>query len=69
MRLSKTFLVALKCSDVPQYRIAWAAGVHPNLLSKLIHGQVRFKPQDERLLRVAKILKLQPDEVFDEGDP
>src|SRR5437899_689196 len=42
-RPSRRFIEALKLHREPAYRIAWAAGVHPNTLSKLVTGQTRVR--------------------------
>ena len=62
--ISRKLLIEIKLSDQPQYKIAQAAGLHPNLLSKLVNGAVPIKPDDERLLRVGEVLGLSPEEVF-----
>lgn len=62
--ISRTFLIELKMNSQPQYRIAQAAGIHPNMLSKLIHGAVPVRPDDERLVRVGQVLGLSKEEVF-----
>jgi len=64
-RVSRQLLIELKMSDLSQYRIAQAAGIHPNLLSKLVNGAVSIRPDDERLLRVGEILGLTASEVFE----
>ena len=62
--LSRKLLIEIKLTDQPQYRIAQAAGIHPNLLSKLIHNAVPIQPGDERVIRVGEVLGLSPEEVF-----
>lgn len=62
--ISRKLLIEIKLNDQPQYRIAQAAGIHPNLLSKLIHGAVPIRPDDERVVRVGEVLGLSPEEVF-----
>lgn len=65
-QVSRQLLIELKMNDLPQYRIAQKAGIHPNLLSKLVNGAVPVQPNDERLVRVGKVLGLSPEEVFAE---
>ena len=62
--ISRKLLIEIKLADQPQYRIAQAAGIHPNLLSKLIHNAVPIQPGDERVIRVGEVLGLSPEEVF-----
>ena len=65
MKLSRTFLIELKLNELPAYRIAQQAGVNPNTLSKLVSGILPVKADDERILRVANVLGLKKDEVFE----
>jgi len=64
-KISRTFIVELKLHSEPAYRLAQKAGVNPATLSKLIHGIERVRENDDRILRVGRILGLDPDEVFD----
>ncbi len=63
--ISREFLIRLKLHDQPAYRIAQQAGVHPNTLSKLIHGVMPVRADDSRLVSVGKVLGLDSDEVFE----
>ena len=40
------------------------AGIHPNMLSKLVNGAIPIRPGDERVIRVGEVLGLSPEEVF-----
>ena len=62
--LSRRFLEALKMGDRPAYRIAWAAGLHPATLSKLITGAERLKDNDQRVIAVGRELGLAPSDCF-----
>ena len=64
MKVSETFIIRLKLHRDPAYRIAQQAGVNPTTLSKLINGAEPVRPSDDRIVRVGRILGLQPDEVF-----
>jgi hypothetical protein len=66
MILSRKFYVALKTADIPAYKLAAEAGIHPSFLSSAAHGRISVKPGDRRLLKIGKRLGLKPDEVFDE---
>ena len=69
MRLSREFVIAVKLNDLPAYRIAQKAEIHPNVLSKLLNGAERIKPADERVLAVARVLNLDADRCFEtEGE-
>ena len=64
-QISRTFKAALKLHDLPAYRIAQLAGLNPVILSKLINEIEPVKPQDERILAVAQILKIRAEDCFD----
>ncbi len=65
MKISQTFIIRLKLHSEPAYRIAQMAGVNPTTLSKLINGAEPVRLDDDRILRVGRILGLEPDQVFD----
>ena len=65
MKISQTFIIRLKLHSDPAYRIAQMAGVNPTTLSKLINGAEPVRKDDDRILRVGRILGLEPEEVFD----
>ena len=69
MKVSATFIIRLKLHRDPAYRIAQMAGVNPTTLSKLINGAEPVRPDDDRILRVGRILGLEPEEVFDLREP
>ena len=64
MKVSQTFIIRLKLHSDPAYRIAQQAGVNPTTLSKLINGAEPIRPDDDRIVRVGRILGLEPEEVF-----
>lgn len=63
--LSRRFIERVKLGRTPGYQIAHRAGIHPSTLSKLIHGAEHIKPDDYRVLAVARVLGLKPEECFD----
>ncbi len=63
--LSRKFLIAVKLADEPMYRLAQKAQMHPSTLSQILHGIQKVKPSDPRILRIAKIVGLQENEIFD----
>lgn len=65
IRVSRTFLTRLKLSEIPQYKIAWRAGMHPTALSQLINGARKVKQGDPRIVKAGKLLGLKPDECFE----
>ena len=66
MRVSSEFIAAVKLNPTPSYRIAQAADLDPSVLSKLLHGITKIQPNDERVIRVGKVLGLRADECFQE---
>ncbi len=65
--VSHIFIATLKTFDQPAYRVAQRAKVNPNTLSRLINGIEPLRPGDERIIAVARILGLRPEEAFTEA--
>ncbi len=65
MNISRKFYEAVKLADRPSYRIAIEAGIQPVILSKLLHGCEKVRPNDFRVIAVGKILGLTPEECFE----
>ena len=64
-KLTWEFMAILKTAELPAYEIAHRAGISPTTLSKLVNGIETVKPNDHRIIRVAEILGLTPDECFE----
>jgi hypothetical protein len=64
IKVSHKFIAAVKLAGRPAYRIAWEAELHPVLLSKIISGYERIRPNDGRVIAVGKVLGLPPGECF-----
>jgi len=64
-KVSQKFIEAVKLANRPAYKIAWEAGIHPVLLSKILHGYDRVWRNDRRVMAVAKVLGLDPGECFE----
>jgi len=62
--VSKKFKASIKLADIPAYRIARQSNVNPDVLSKLMTGALYVKKGDERVIRVAKVLGLDPSKCF-----
>jgi len=62
--ISREFLIRLKLNDRNAYQISQEAGVNPVVLSRLIHGIEPVRPNDDRIIRVARVLGLSPEEAF-----
>jgi hypothetical protein len=65
MRVSRELVAAVKLADRPAWRIAVEAGINPTVLSRLLSGYQRPRPGDPRLLRVAEILGVPRERVFE----
>jgi hypothetical protein len=64
MFVSQKLISAIKLSSVPAYKIAWSAGINPTMLSKLINGIERPRPNDQRIIEVGKVLGVAAEECF-----
>ena len=65
--LSPKFKLAIKTSPYKAYEIAHKSGLHPSTLSKLICGIEKVKERDSRVLEVAKVLGIKPEDCFEKG--
>lgn len=63
--VSNVFIASVKLSPLRAYQIAWAAGLHPSTLSRIVNGIERVEVGDERVLRVGEILGLDPQQCFE----
>ena len=64
MLVSQKFIAAIKLNPEPAYKIAWKAGVNPTMLSKLINGIERPKPNGPRNISVGRLLGIPENECF-----
>jgi len=62
--VSNKFKIAIKMAETPAWKIAFTAGVHPNVLSKIMSGAVRIKHGDARVIRVGEVLGLSEKDCF-----
>ena len=65
IRVSRKFIESVKLADRPAYRIAQQARLDSGTLSRIIHGNGRIWPNDRRVLRVGKVLGLDPADCFE----
>ncbi len=63
--VSRRFVECVKLAPKRAYRIAQEAGLHPATLSKILNGIERTRPGDPRVLAVASVLSLAPEECFE----
>lgn len=62
--ISQKFIRKIKTAGIPAYQIAHKAEISPGVLYKIICGIDRPKPGDARVLAVAKVLRLKPEDCF-----
>jgi DNA-binding LacI/PurR family transcriptional regulator len=65
VKVSKAFTHAVKLSEKRAYEIAQEAGIHEATLSHLVNGIRPIESNDERVLAVAKVLGLRPEDCFE----
>ena len=46
------------------YEKARMAGLHPTLYSKILHGAIPIREGDKRVLAIARVLGVSPEEAF-----
>lgn len=63
--VSRKLIETVKLSDSKAYEIAQRAEIHPSTLSKILNGIEAVRPGDPRVLRIARILNLKPEECFE----
>ena len=64
--ISRKLRETIKLSDMKAYEIAHQAEIHPSTLSRILNGIEDVIPGDHRVLRIAKVLGLNPEECFEE---
>lgn len=68
MFVSQKLIAAIKLNPMPAYKIAWSAGLNPTMLSKLINGIEKPKPNDQRIINVGKVLGVPAIECFQHSE-
>jgi hypothetical protein len=66
--ISRKFKIAVKLSDIPAWKIAYKAGINPNVLSKIMSGAFRVKPGDIRVINVGQVIGLGAEECFEANE-
>lgn len=64
--ISQKLIAAIKLGSEPAYKIAQKAGVDSTVLSKLLCGICRVKPDDPRVISVGRVLGIPAKECFEE---
>jgi hypothetical protein len=65
---SSKFKIAIWQAKEPAYRIAIRAGVHPTVLSRLMTGAEKVKPNDGRIIAVGREIGLADSECFETSE-
>ena len=68
MRISSKLRQAIAGSPIRQFQLATLAGLHPSTLSKALSGSARLRPYDRRVLAVARVLDIKPEDAFEESE-
>lgn len=63
--ISRSFVEAVKLAPKHAYEIAHEAGIHPSTLSKIVNGIDHVRLNDSRVIRVAIVLGLNPEDCFE----
>ena len=66
MQISQDFKNALTLCGTPQYKLALEIGCHPVTLNRLITGYQPLKREDERLKKVARLIKFPENRIFEQ---
>jgi hypothetical protein len=64
VRVSRRLIEAVRLSPDRGYVIAHQAALHPSTLSKLINGVERIRPDDARVLAIARVVGVPPEHAF-----
>jgi hypothetical protein len=64
--ISDKFKLAIKTSPFKAYEIAHQAEIHPSVLSRIICGIEKVRPDDKRVIAVGRILGIEDDDCFEE---
>lgn len=67
-KVSEKFIRIIKLHSYRRYEIALAAGLHPSTLSKILTGAEPIRRGDPRVIRIGKVIGLEPHEFFEEED-
>jgi hypothetical protein len=54
------------CDGTRQYQIAKAAGLHPTVMSALLHDIRRVTPDDPRVVAIGKVVGVEAADCFSE---
>jgi hypothetical protein len=65
MRVSERLRVAVFLDGRRAYELAYAAGLHPSMMSKLLRGAEKIHPNDPRILKIGALVGLAASECFE----
>lgn len=64
--ISRELIARLRHASLEMSFFANMVGVAPCTLSQWLHGRIRVRPGDDRVIRIGRVLGLKPEECFDE---
>ena len=64
--LKRELLIA-RARGTKQYEIARRAGLHPSVLSAIVHAAIPVRRGDRRVLRLAEVLGVSEADCFEEA--
>jgi hypothetical protein len=65
MKVSDAFKTKLWLDERKAWKIAIEADVNPSVLSRIVCGYEKLRPNDDRVLRIGKILGLAENQCFE----
>ena len=69
MEVSHKLRRAVEESPLPRFKLAMLANLHPATVSKILHGRVRIRPADPRVVALAKTVGIDAaDALVAEGE-
>ena len=62
----KSAVLELRARGVKQYQIARKLEMHPSALSQLLNGAIPIRENDPRVLKLAAIVGVAPEDAFED---
>ena len=64
MQVSDKLRQAIEAAPLRHYQLATLAQMHPSTLSKVLNQSARLRPFDRRVLAIARVVGVRPEEAF-----
>jgi hypothetical protein len=65
VRISSRLIAAVKLHRERQYRLTMRARLHPTTLSRLLNGAEKPRPDDKRVIALAKVVGVPVSDCFE----